>query len=241
MLPNVLRAGTSRATPLNFFLRVDFTGLVSKRMKRDFFLMMTACATILSVSGFAAEDESGFTVISDGKSFDGWKASIDNTNTWKLEDGAFVTRGPVAHLFYVGDPKPFTNFHLKVDVMTEPGSNGGIYFHTRYQERGFPIYGFECQVANTHTDPKRTGSIYDVVNIFKSYAQDHKWWTEEVIVQGNKITVRIDGERVLEYTEPKGAQPGRYTRKIADGTFALQAHDPKSIVRYKNIRVKRLD
>jgi hypothetical protein len=225
----------------NFFLRGLFAGLVSGSMKRDFFLMIWVCAAIVPASSFAAEVEDGFTLISDGKSFDGWKASIDNTNTWKVEDGAFVTRGPTAHLFYVGDSKPFTNFHLKVDVMTEPGANGGIYFHTRYQERGFPKYGFECQVANTHTDPKKTGSIYDVVNIFKSYAQDKKWWTEEVVVQGNKITVKIDGERVLEYTEPKGAQPGNYTRKIADGTFALQAHDPKSIVRYKTIRVKRLD
>jgi hypothetical protein len=210
-------------------------------MKRNLFPLITACATIASLSGFADEVEPGFTLISDGKSFDGWKASIDNTNTWKLEDGAFVTRGATAHLFYVGDSKPFTNFDLKVDVMTETGSNGGIYFHTHYQERGFPKFGFECQVANTHTDPKKTGSLYDVVNIFKSYAQDRKWWTEEVIVQGKKITVKIDGERVLEYTEPPGAQPGAYTRKIADGTFALQAHDPKSVVRYKNIRVKRLD
>jgi hypothetical protein len=29
--------------------------------------------------------------------------------------------------------------------------------------------------------------------------------------------------------------------KLGEGMFALQAHDPKSVVRYKNIRVKRLD
>jgi hypothetical protein len=47
---------------------------------------------------------------------------------------------------------------------------------------------------------------------------------------------------VLEYTEPPGAQAGKsFTRKLDAGTFALQAHDPKSIVRFKNIRVKRLD
>jgi hypothetical protein len=210
-------------------------------MKRDLFLIITAGAIIASASVLAAEVEPGFTLLCDGTSFDGWKASIDHTNTWKLEDGAFVTRGETAHLFYVGDPKPFTNFDLKVDVMTDHGANGGIYFHTHYQEKGFPKFGFECQVDNTHADWKKTGSLYDVVNIAKSPAQDDKWWTEEVIVQGKKITVKIDGEKLLEYTEPPGAQPGAYTRKIADGTFALQAHDPKSVVRYKNIRVKRLD
>jgi hypothetical protein len=47
---------------------------------------------------------------------------------------------------------------------------------------------------------------------------------------------------VLEYTEPPGAQPRKdFTRKLDSGTFALQAHDPGSVIRYKNIRVKRLE
>src|SRR6185295_10253867 len=86
----------------------------------------------------AADSEDGFTTIFDGQTFAGWKASIDNTNTWKIEDGAFVTRGETAHLFYAGDTNAFRNFELKVDVMTEPDANGGIYFHTTYQEKGFP-------------------------------------------------------------------------------------------------------
>ena len=207
-------------------------------------LLFTFAATAIltaSVSLQAEDVEPGFVSLCDGKTFNGWKTSIDHPDTWKIEEGAFVTRGQTAHLFYVGDLAPFTNFDLKVDVMTDPGANGGIYFHTKYQEKGFPKFGFECQVDNTHSDWKKTGSLYDVVNIAKSPAQDNKWWTEEVIVQGRKVTVKIDGQTLLEYTEPPGAQPGEYTRKLAYGTFALQAHDPKSIVRYKNIRVKRLD
>jgi hypothetical protein len=206
-------------------------------------LLALASAGFLAatINLFAADVEPGFTLLCDGKTFDGWKSSTDHPDTWKIEDGAFVTRGQTAHLFYVGDLAPFTNFDLKVDVMTDPGANGGIYFHTKYQEKGFPKFGFECQVDNTHSDWTKTGSLYDVVNIAKSPAEDHKWWTQEVIVQGRKVTVKIDGQILLEYTEPPGAQPGDYTRKLAYGTFALQAHDPKSVVRYKNIRVKKLD
>jgi hypothetical protein len=205
------------------------------------FALITATFFTSALPLAAADVEAGYTALTDGKTFDGWKSSIDHPDTWKIEDGAFVTRGQTAHLFYVGDLAPFTNFDLKVDVMTDPGANGGIYFHTSYQEKSFPKVGFECQVDNTHSDWKKTGSLYDVVNIAKSPAQDNKWWTQEVIVKGRKVTVKIDGETLLEYTEPPGAQPGDYTRKLASGTFALQAHDPKSVVRYKNIRVKRLD
>ncbi len=201
-------------------------------------------ALLCSAAGslLAADSEEGFVSIFDGKSFDGWKPAKEHSDTWKLEDGAFVTRGQRCHLFYVGDPKPFKNFEIRVDVMTDPVSNGGIYFHTKYQEEGWPKNGFECQVNNTHGDWKKTGSIYDIVNVPGSPAKDGQWWTQSIKVEGNKVTVRIDGKLLLEYTEPPGAQPGKdFARKLDEGTFALQAHDPKSVVRYKNIRVKRLD
>lgn len=166
----------------------------------------------------------------------------EKADSWKIDDGAFVAQGSRSHLFYVGDEKAFKDFELKVDVMTEPGSNGGIYFHTRYQESGWPKQGFECQVNVTQTDWIKTGSLYGLVNMALTPAQDKKWWTQHIIVKGSRVTVKIDGQTVLEYNEPAGAQAGQeFTRKISEGTFALQAHDPKSIIRYKNIRVKRLD
>jgi hypothetical protein len=201
-------------------------------------------ASLLLCAGaiHAADSEEGFVKIMDGKTFNGWKMAEENKNTWKIEDGAFMAHGDRCHLYYVGDEKPFKNFELKVEVMTEPNSNGGIYFHTKYQESSWPKQGFECQVNVTHGDWKKTGSLYDVANLGYTPAKDNKWWTQHITVKGDKVTVKIDGITVVEYTEPKGAQPGRdFTRKIAEGTFALQAHDPKSIVRYKNIRVKRLD
>ena len=199
----------------------------------------------LAAAGFAAlaavADE-GFTSLFDGKTFDGWKMAQEHTNTWKIEAGALVAHGDRCHLFYVGENQPFKNFDLKVEVMTEPGSNGGIYFHTRYQAEDWPAGGFECQVNNTHSDWKKTASLYDLVNIAQSPAQDGKWWTQEIIVKDNSVTVLIDGKKIFEYNEPPGTQAGkRFEHKLGQGTFALQGHDPKSVVRYRNIRVKRLD
>jgi Domain of Unknown Function (DUF1080) len=208
-------------------------------MKRS---VLLAFALVCLVRLAVAESEKGFVNLFDGKTFAGWQTASEHTNTWKIEDGALVTRGDRCHLFYVGDEKPFKNFELKVDVMTERSSNGGIYFHTKYQESGWPKEGFECQVNVSHSDWKKTGSLYDVVNLGNTPAKDNEWWTQDILVQDNKVTVKINDVIVLEYTEPGGAQPGKsFTRKLDAGTFALQAHDPKSVVRYKNIRVKRLD
>jgi len=210
-------------------------------MKR---ILLTALALIVTgtVRLTAAEAEPGFTPLMDGKTFDGWKTAEENKGTWKIEQGAFVANGQRCHLYYVDDGKPFKNFHLKVEVMTEPNSNGGIYFHTKYQPEGWPQGGFECQVNNTHSDWIKTGSLYGVCNTGLTAAQDKKWWTQEILVEGNKVTVSVDGKKVLQYVEPAGAQPGKdFVRKLGEGTFALQGHDPGSMIRYKNICVKRLD
>jgi hypothetical protein len=208
-------------------------------MKFTFLLPITLAATISLAT--AADPEPGFTSLFDGRSFTGWKLATENTNTWRIEDGALVCQGERCHLFYDGALQPFTNFVLRVEVQTQQGANGGVYFHTRYQDKGWPKYGFETQVNNTHGDWKKTGSIYDVMNVKESPAKDNQWWTQEITVRGNHVTVKVDGQIVTDYTEPPNTQAGKdFSRKLDSGTFALQAHDPKSVVRYKNIRVQPL-
>ncbi len=193
--------------------------------------------------GQAAEpDADGWVTIFDGTSLDGWKIN-ESPETWTLTDGALVAHGPRSHMFYVGDNEPFVNFELKVDVKASANSNGGIYFHTRYQDEGWPQYGFEAQVNNTYTtDPKKSGSLYGVVDVKKQHIADDTWWTEHVIVRGHKVTIRLNDTVVVEYDEPPN-QPAfseEFERRIGSGTFALQGHDPESTVYYKNIRVRRL-
>jgi len=180
----------------------------------------------------------------DGHSLKGWKVG-ENASTFSVKEDQIVVHGPTAHLFYDGDyhNHVFKNFELKVDVMTYPGANSGIYFHTQYQENGWPDHGFEVQVNNSHTDWKRTGSLYDVVNIKEVYVKDLEWFTEYVKVEGKHVTVKINDKTVVEYTEPDDFKPapGQTSHFLSSGTFALQGHDPKSEVHFKNIMVKALD
>ncbi|MEC9002999.1 MAG: DUF1080 domain-containing protein [Planctomycetota bacterium] len=204
---------------------------------------MTCLVTcVLSLASLqAAEKEDGWVSLFDGKSMKGWKAN-ENKETWKFEKGNLVCEGPRSHLFYVGSDKPFVNFEFKAEVMTTPGSNAGIYFHTRYQKDGWPKYGYEAQVNITHGDPKKTGSLYGVVNVSNPPAKDNEWWTQHIIVKGKHIQIKINDKTVVDYTEPenKKATSNQFERRLASGTFALQGHDPKSKVYFRNIRVKRL-
>jgi hypothetical protein len=179
----------------------------------------------------------------DGKTLNNWKVG-DNAGTFSIEDGKIAVNGPVAHLFYDGDINnhQFKNFEFKADVMTLPGSNSGIYFHTEYQQGGWPAKGYEVQVNNSHTDWRRTGSLYGIEDVKEVYVKDNEWYTEYIKVQGKRILIKINDKTVVDYTEPDNVQrtEGNSLRKLAGGTFALQGHDPKSKVYYKNIMVKVL-
>jgi hypothetical protein len=205
------------------------------------------CSTILILvfCGASIPNANGHKWISlfDGKSLSGWKVG-NNAATFTVQDEAIVANGDVAHLFYDGDVQQhnFKNFEFKTDVMTTPGSNSGIYFHTVYQESGWPAKGYEVQVNNSHTDWRRTGGLYAVQDVKEVFVKDNEWFSEYIKVKGKRVIIKINDTTVVDYTEPDNVQrPADMAgRVISSGTFALQGHDPKSKVYFKNIFVKPL-
>jgi hypothetical protein len=235
-------------------------------------LLSIALALILVNVCLAADarTEEGFVSLFDGKTLDGWKVG-ENAGIFSVRDGKIVMDCPAntgpAHLFYLGkvNGHDFKNFDLKVDVMTFPGANSGIYFHTKYQEAGWPDFGLECQIDNSHGDWRRTGSLYGVRNLTwgpekpskknkenvtvlpKPPVTDNAWYTQEVICRDGQITVKLDGKTVLDYKLPHAEIEHKLPTKrtwLPHGTFALQGHPPMphhiSKVYFKNIRVKVL-
>jgi hypothetical protein len=210
-------------------------------------LLAGSLTLIAAASGRAAEpaaDADGFYALFDGKSLDGWKAN-EHPETFRVEDGRIVVDGPRSHLFYVGKVggANFKNFHWKCEVMTKPNSNSGMYFHTAYQDSGWPSKGYEVQVNNTHGDPRKTGGLYAIADVMNTApAADDKWFTQEVIVQGKRIIVKVDGKVTTDYTEPENVErPSEMRdRLLSSGTVALQGHDPQSVIHYRKVLIKPL-
>jgi hypothetical protein len=203
------------------------------------FLIFTLCFLTLSATA-----QGDWISLFDGKSLDGWKIS-ENPNSFSVEMGVLKVDGNRAHLFYNGPiaNHDFKNFEFKADVMTEPRANSGIFIHTQFQEEGWPSVGYEIQVNQTHSDWRKTGSLYSVNDVREVFVKDNEWYTQHIIVKGDKITVKINDKVVMEYIESddKERDPTKIgTKKLSSGTIALQAHDPKSVIYYKNIQVKLL-
>jgi hypothetical protein len=212
--------------------------------------MKTHCCLMLLgvvplVAGPMPAADEGFTALFNGKDLTGWKAS-EHSDTFTVQDGAIVAHGPRSHCFYTGDfhQHTFKDFELKVDILTLPKAKGGVYIQTEYQETGWPSKGFEVQVNNTYPgDPRLTGSLYQVADNTAEVAKDNEWFTEDILVEGDSITVKVNDKVVAQWRQPPGWQGTKDfpARRIGAGTIALQAHDAGSTVYYKNIRIKPLN
>lgn len=192
----------------------------------------------------------GWVELFNGQSLDGWKPN-ESPSSWRVEGGAILAAGPRSHLFYSGPVQAaqFRNFELEVEALAEPRANSGVYFHTAFQPGGWPARGFEVQINNTATgegnyrENKKTGSLYGVRNVYRQFVNDNEWFTLNVLVRNRNVQVRLNGMLVVDYTEPVPPPPYpgmEKERRIGQGTFALQCHDPGSRVRFRRIRVRPL-
>ncbi|EKB50589.1 3-keto-disaccharide hydrolase [Cecembia lonarensis] len=189
--------------------------------------------------GIKAQDQ--WISLFNGKDLQDWKIS-ENPNSFTVEDGLIKIDGPRAHAFYVGEVNGgvFQDFELMVELKTMPKANSGIFFHTVYQEKGWPEKGYEVQVNQSHGDWRKSGSLYSFNDVRETYVNDGEWYTTHIIVKGDHVTVKLNGQTVMEYVESadENRPENAGEKRIDKGTFAIQAHDPESVIYYKSIKVK---
>lgn len=215
-------------------------------IRLPFFVALLGMASLLAAEPNTLtpdEQSAGWQLLFDGKSLDGWAAS-ELPGTISVQAGCIVTAGPRSHLFYTGPvaAHDFKNFELRLEVMTYPQANSGVYFHTTFQQTGWPSKGYEVQVNNTQSDWRRTAGLYMVQDNKEAPVADNVWFTLRIRVEGQHVMTWVNDKVISDYTEePHAVRPENMAgRLISHGTFALQGHDPASRVLYRTIAVKML-
>ena len=213
-------------------------------------LSLLAAVCMLAVAGnlhaqelTTAEKAEGWVSLFDGKTLDGWEHNQEY-NGFEVKDGAIVGTGEFCHLFYMKEK--YKDFELKIDCKVNKNGNGGVYIKVPQKEKGWPVKGFELQMNNSHSDKVKTGSLYNIVRIYKAQHGDDEWFTYHLIAKGNTLTVSVNGEVLYQYVDPVEAFPvpeqvtEKNKRISQEGFIALQQHDPGTVVGFKNIKVKKL-
>jgi hypothetical protein len=216
-------------------------------MKRRLFLLVgVLCAAVADRAAEPAgvAGKGGWRELFNGRDLTGWKSNAD-PGAFTVVEGVLkahathpTNRG---HLFFVGQRTEglelFKNFELEAVVRGEPGANSGIFFHTDMETRDGKLHlknGYEVQLNSSPVEKRKTGSLYEVVDLAESPVDESTWFTVYIRVEGQRILVRINDKTVVDYTEPPGvvaqrsaARKGRVLRREG-GAIALQAHDDKS-------------
>lgn len=176
----------------------------------------------------------------DGKvtAFVGVKKNGNKVTLWRVEDGMLIGGGPASHIF--SERGDYENFHYRIECKINDKGNSGQYFRAEFGP-SWPK-GYEAQINASGGDKVKTGSLYPSNGLGKERDKHtvmntapHKpdeWFTQEVIAVGPRIIIKVNDQQTVDYTIP-----GTYLKK---GHFALQGHDPGSVMTFRKVEVKEI-
>ncbi len=191
----------------------------------------------------AKEAKEGFVSLFDGKTLKGWQGDVKG---YVVEKGAMVCNRTDGNLFTA---KQYANFVLRFEFKLPPAGNNGVGIRTPMQ--GIPTFaGMEIQILDDSDPSYKTlepwqyhGSIYGVVPAKRgSLKPVGKWNQEEIIANGSRIKVTVNGKVIvdadlkkIDKTLDHQPHPGLHNAK---GYIGWLGHgDP---VAFRNIRIKTL-
>ncbi len=179
-----------------------------------------------------ATEDKGFVSLFNGKDLTGWKAHPEAAGDWKVENGILIGRGPkVSHLYSQRDD--YADFHLLVEAKINQGGNSGVLFHKAFTPDW--TRGYEAQIDSS-SHKFKTGTLYvkaaPGVGIEKVLVPVDTWFTQEVIVQGNHILLKIDGVTTVDFVDADNTWPS--------GHIALQVFDKPTVVQFRRVEIKEL-
>lgn len=162
-----------------------------------------------------AQDElaAGWISLFDGQTLFGWKAHSEAD--WKVVDGAIVVTSGKPGLLCTS--VQFDNYVLKADFRAAKGTNSGIFLRTA-QVPAMQDITTKCYELNIAPpdNPFPTGSLVGR----KKYAEageSDQWRTLEATVDGPKVVIKLDGQEVLSYDDPKPAPRGYIGLQLNSG------------------------
>lgn len=228
-----------------------------------------AGALLAAPARFAAADDDGWIPLFNGQDLTGWKipnppsgqfkgvkevkneagkvvAFVGITKDdkevmlWQVKDGLLIGGGPASHIFTEIEAD---DFHYRVEAKINDKGNSGQYFRARFGP-GFP-QGYEAQINATHADPIRTGSLYpagwfklgraerDKITVLNTAPhKPDEFFVQEVVAEGNRIRIFVNGKQTVDFTDPNAT--------FKKGHFALQGHDPGSVMTFKRVEYRPL-
>ena len=196
------------------------------------------CALILNCAQVAPVgnvDELGFEPLLSPSAVVSWRQC--GPGQFAVTNGVATGHGGMGLWWY--GARQFTNFVLRGEFVQEGAiADSGVF--VRFPDPGNDPWiavhqGHEMEIGDPEPkDPTwRTGSIYPFAASKKANTKPlGQWNSYELTCIGQTYTVRINGEVVTEWMDPK--------HRTEHGFIGLQNYNDGKTVRHRNLRVKNL-
>lgn len=199
-------------------------------------------------AGAAAQNETGFTSLFDGRTLVGWKLVDPHGRGYVVEDGTIVCpKDGGGNLFTIAE---YANFILRFEFKTEPAGNNGIGIRAPYE--GDAAYqGMEIQILDDGDEVYRGkirseqhhGSIYDVIPARTGFLKPAGAWnTEEIRADGRRVRVTLNDVIIVDADLDTVREPAVLAKHPGlartSGHVGLLGHG--SLVAFRNLRIRSL-
>lgn len=184
------------------------------------------------------EGASETVAIFDGATLDGW---VGHEKYWAVHDGVIVGKSerkvPVST--YLLTKRSFSDFRLTAKVrLVESEMHSGIAFWGRVAPEQHDPYTYAGHLVMFPSGwglfdlYGRRGLPVDPTPAKKAGKQ-HEWNDLEILAQGNRIRVAVNGTQVVDWRDP---EPGR----IKEGPIGLQLHSNNAPqeVQFKDLKLE---
>ncbi len=196
----------------------------------------------------AAQDESGFVSLFDGKTLNGWKLMGGSGPGYVVENGMIVCPEKGGGNLFTD--REYDNFDFRYEYRLTPAGNNGIGIRAPLE--GDAAYkGMEIQILDdTHEQYKgwlkpeqHAGSIYDVIPARTGFQKPAgEWNSGEIIANGRHIRVILNGVIItdadLDIVRERKVLEKHPGLQRTSGHVGFLGHDSR--VEFRNIRIKPL-
>jgi hypothetical protein len=191
-------------------------------------LALTVTLVLLGFAGlqpsYVTSGQADFKTILDGTSLKGWNV-VGNAN-WTVADGAVQATTGTGFLV---TPDSYTDFQITADFWVTDDANSGIFIRCSDPKTITATNAYEVNIFDKRPDPTyRTGGIVGVAKPMEMISTGGKWNTIDITARGARLTVLINGQRMVD------VQDNKYAR----GPIALQYG--AGTVRFKNVKLRTL-
>jgi hypothetical protein len=187
---------------------------------------LATCALSLSIldSIVGAQPRGGWTTLFDGSSLKGWNV-VGDAN-WEVVDKAVQADKGSGFLV---TPISYGDFQFTAEFWVSDDANSGVFLRCQDPKAITQTNAYEVNIFDKRPDQTyRTGGIVDVAKPASVIMTGGKWNTFDITARGTKLTVILNGTKMVDVDDSKHAR----------GPIALQYG--AGTVKFRNVRVRTL-